>query len=115
MKSNYEERPWGSFETLVETDSYKVKRIQVKPGCRLSLQKHKFRAERWTIVQGEGIVTINDDFINVTYGDSLFIETGAIHRVENKSDLDLVFIEIQIGSYFGEDDIIRIEDDFGRV
>lgn len=111
-----ETRPWGSFTILDESDKFKVKRIEVLPGKRLSYQKHQQRAEHWFVVQGKAKVTLNDEEILVGAGRSIDIGTGDAHRVENP-DLSetLVFIETQTGTYFGEDDIERLDDDFGRA
>jgi mannose-6-phosphate isomerase-like protein (cupin superfamily) len=92
-----------------------VKRIVVHPGKRLSLQRHRMRSEHWFVVRGEGMVTLGEARIPVKEGSSLDIPQGAAHRVQNVGDSPLVFIEVQRGDYFGEDDIERIEDDFGRV
>ena len=112
---NYiEERPWGSFENLLEEDYCKVKRVIIKPGQRLSYQYHYKRDECWVIVQGAATVTLDDKIHTFIEGDVVQIEYGTKHRVENKSEQDLIFIETQTGTYFGEDDIVRIEDDYGR-
>lgn len=108
-------RPWGSYTVLQDPSTFKVKRIEVKPKKRLSLQYHKKRQEHWTIVQGTAKVTIGEDTKVMTRNDQAYIPLEAIHRVENVGDDKLIFIETQIGSYFGEDDIIRIEDDWGRT
>ena len=113
---NYiEERPWGKFENLLETDYCKVKQITVYPKQKLSYQYHEHRAERWVIVQGEAIVTINDFDYTKVIGDAVKIPKGAKHRIWNPGDVNLIFIEVQTGAYFGEDDIIRLEDNYGRV
>lgn len=109
-----EERPWGSFIVMEEGPSYKVKRIVVNPGHRLSYQSHKKRDELWIVVKGEAIVTIDDKEKTVPYGYSVKIKRNQKHRIENKDKENLVFIEIQTGTYFGEDDIIRFEDDYKR-
>ena len=109
-----EERPWGSFEHLLDTDYCKVKRIIVKPGQRLSYQYHHKRSEAWVIVQGIATVTLDDKEIAYTIGEIVDISVGTKHRVENRQDEDLRFIEVQVGTYFGEDDIVRLEDDYGR-
>ena len=115
MNLNYKEkRPWGSFEHLLDCDYCKVKRIIVKPGQRLSYQYHHERTEHWVIVQGEAIVTLDGDEYEYHIGDVVEIPVTTKHRVENKFNKDLIFIETQTGSYFGEDDIVRIEDDYGR-
>jgi mannose-6-phosphate isomerase-like protein (cupin superfamily) len=108
-------RPWGYFVVLSDETDHKVKRIVVDPGKRLSLQRHRRRAEHWHVVRGEGLVTRGADQIPVGEGDSLDIPMGAIHRVQNVGSAPLVFIEVQRGDYFGEDDIERFEDDFGRA
>lgn len=112
----YEERPWGSFTILDEADDYKVKRIEVLPGKRLSYQRHRNRAEHWFVVRGSAKVTLNGVELLVNAGSAVDIAAGEAHRVENPSGNELlVFIEMQTGSYFGEDDIDRLEDDFGRA
>ena len=108
------ERPWGSYVVLDEATGHKVKRIAVQPGKRLSLQVHRFRSEHWFVVQGSGAVTLGDSLLTVGPGDSVDIPVGAAHRAENTGDSEFVFIEVQHGESFGEDDIVRIEDDFGR-
>ena len=110
----YEERPWGSFEHLLDEDYCKVKRIIVKPGQRLSYQYHYKRDECWVIVQGKATVTLDDKVFTYLEGQVVQIEYGTKHRVQNEEEEDLIFIETQTGNYFGEDDIVRIEDDYGR-
>jgi mannose-6-phosphate isomerase len=110
----YDERPWGSFTVLDEGENFKVKRIEVLPGKRLSYQKHAQRAEHWMVVAGAGLVTLNDEEIVVRTGETIDIPIEAKHRVENQGKGKLVFIEIQRGDYLGEDDIVRFSDDFGR-
>lgn len=108
-------RPWGSFTVLDEGDNYKVKRIEVLPGKRLSYQRHSRRAEHWFVVRGTAKVTLNGIEILVKTGETVDIALGDAHRVENQNANDmLVFIETQTGDYFGEDDIVRLDDDFGR-
>lgn len=109
-----EERPWGSFIVMEEGPNYKVKRIVVKPGQRLSYQSHKQRDELWLVVKGKAIVTLDDKEKEITYGKSVKIKKNQKHRVENRETEPLVFIEIQTGKYFGEDDIIRYQDDYKR-
>ena len=107
-------RPWGHYEVLQETPFFKVKCIWVTPGKRLSYQRHERRAEHWYIVQGEAEVTLNGTISHHVPGDTVEIKTGDLHRISNVSDIDVIFIEVQTGTYFGEDDIERVEDDFGR-
>ncbi len=111
----FEHRPWGSFYILDAGSDFKVKRIEVLPGKRLSYQRHAKRSEHWFIVRGTAKVTLNGEQIIVVAGGSLDVPVGAAHRVENPdTDVTLVFVETQTGSYFGEDDIERLDDDFGR-
>ena len=109
-----DERPWGNFTVLDEADHYKVKRIEVFPQKRLSYQKHKHRSEHWMIVAGSAKVTIDGCELVVETGGTVDIPAGAAHRIENVGTEKLVFIEIQRGTYFGEDDIERLQDDYGR-
>jgi len=108
-------RPWGWFETLTISDRFQVKRIFVKPGAALSLQSHHHRSEHWVIVEGTARVTINDSVQLVTEGQSVYIPLGAVHRMENPGKLPMTLIEVQTGSYLGEDDIIRYEDIYSRA
>jgi mannose-6-phosphate isomerase-like protein (cupin superfamily) len=110
-----DDRPWGSYVVLDEAAHYKVKRIVVRAGKRLSLQIHKKRSEHWFVVEGSGRVTVGEGLVDVTVGDAVDLPVGTAHRVENTGDVDLVFIEVQHGESFGEDDIVRLEDDFGRT
>jgi mannose-6-phosphate isomerase len=111
----FDRRPWGTFTVLDEGESFKVKRIEVLPGKRLSYQRHTRRAEHWYVVRGTAKVTLNDVEILVNSGSAIDIARQDAHRVENPSDDELlVFIEVQTGDYFGEDDIQRLQDDFGR-
>jgi len=107
-------RPWGSYEVLVDTEGYKVKRIVVKPEGRLSLQKHFHRNEHWIVVSGTATVTVDEDRFLVRPNESTYITMGQMHRLENEGKIDLVMIEVQVGEYTGEDDIIRVEDIYGR-
>ena len=107
-------RPWGFYKVLADEPDYKVKRIVVYPGQRLSLQKHQKRTEHWYVVSGEGIGTLDGQRLNKKGGESVNIPSGSAHRIENPGIVDLSFIEIQTGDYFGEDDIERLEDDYGR-
>ncbi len=110
-----EERPWGAFTILDEGKNYKVKRIEVHPQKRLSYQKHARRSEHWMIVVGRAKVTLDGRETIIESGGTIDIPIGAAHRIENVGSEMLVFIEIQRGSYFGEDDIQRLQDDFGRL
>ncbi len=107
-------RPWGSYQSIDTGDRHQVKRIVVKPGGRLSLQKHHHRSEHWIVVRGTARVTVNDLIKNVHENESIYVPIGATHRLENPGKIMLELIEVQTGSYFGEDDIIRIEDDYRR-
>ncbi|WP_019555773.1 mannose-1-phosphate guanylyltransferase/mannose-6-phosphate isomerase [Thiomicrorhabdus arctica] len=107
-------RPWGTYEVLLDTAQYKIKRIIVKPGCKLSLQKHFHRNEHWIVVSGTATVTVGEKISLVRPNESTYIQMGEVHRLENQGKIDLVMIEVQVGEYTGEDDIVRIEDVYGR-
>src|SRR3954471_6215945 len=110
----FDQRPWGSFTVLDEGENFKVKRIEVLPGKRLSYQRHSRRAEHWYVVCGTAKVTLNGSEILVKAGQSIDIGIGDAHRVENPGSSEtMIFVEVQTGDYFGEDDIERLEDDFG--
>ena len=109
-----EERPWGFYEILLDTDYTKVKQITVNPGQKLSYQYHEKRKECWTIVKGMSTIILNDEKVFRNQGESITIALGAKHRIINETDEPLVFIEVQTGESFEEEDIIRIEDDYGR-
>lgn len=109
-----EERPWGKFFVIQNEKKYKLKRIEVNPGERLSYQFHNKRSEAWSVVEGSGLVTLNDKEFIVKYGDTITIDKLTKHRIHNNTDSLLVFIEVQMGTYFGEDDIVRIQDDYKR-
>jgi mannose-6-phosphate isomerase len=111
----FDRRPWGSFTVLDEGEGFKVKRIEVSPNKRLSYQKHARRAEHWFIVRGTAKVTLDGKEIFFSESEAVDIPLGTAHRVENPTDALLVFIEVQQGDYLGEDDIVRLEDDFGRT
>jgi mannose-6-phosphate isomerase len=111
----FDRRPWGTYTVIDEGSTFKVKRIEVLPGKRLSYQKHSQRAEHWFVVEGTAKVTLDGNDIVVATGEAIDIPTGSAHRIENPSTENLVFIEVQRGSYLGEDDIVRLQDDFGRV
>jgi mannose-6-phosphate isomerase len=110
----FDRRPWGTFTVLDEGPTYKVKRIEVLPGNRLSYQRHSRRSEHWMAVAGRARVTLDGREIFLSAGQTVDIPIVAAHRIENVGDSLLVFIEIQQGSYFGEDDIERLQDDYGR-
>ena len=115
MKSiESEERPWGRFFVIHDEPQYKIKRIEVEPGGRLSYQYHHKRSEAWTIVTGNGIITLDGVAKEYSKGQTVTIQQGVKHRIENKGKEKIVFIEVQTGTYFGEDDIVRIEDDYNR-
>lgn len=107
-------RPWGSYKVLHEDEGYKVKRIIVKPNSRLSLQKHKHRNEHWVVVKGTATVTNGDKTFDLLENQSTYIPAGELHRLENKTDQEVIIIEAQVGSYVGEDDIERVQDDYQR-
>lgn len=107
-------RPWGSYESVDNGERHQVKRIMVKPGGRLSLQKHHHRAEHWIVVRGTARVIVNEAVKTVHENESIYIPMGAVHRLENPGKITLELIEVQTGSYLGEDDIVRIEDDYRR-
>lgn len=108
-------RPWGKYEILLDADNVKVKRITVDPGGKLSYQYHHKRSETWILIEGTGHFTLNDNVQICTVGDVLQIPQGAKHRIENTGEQPIIFIEVQRGTYFGEDDIVRIEDSYGRA
>ncbi len=108
------DRPWGWYEVLQEAATHKVKSIHVSPGKRLSYQRHQKRSEHWYVVDGSGEVTLDGKVQLVSAGSVIQVSQGALHRISNTGTIDLIFIEVQTGTYFGEDDIERVEDDFGR-
>ena len=112
--NKYDRRPWGSYTVVDEGADYKVKRIEVLGQKRLSYQRHKFRGEHWYVVAGTGTATLDGQDYEVKVGEAIDIPLGAAHRMANHGDTLLVFIEVQRGSYLGEDDIERLQDDFGR-
>jgi len=107
-------RPWGTYTILENNDNYKIKRIVVKPGKRLSLQKHFHRSEHWIVVSGTAQVTVGDEVTLIRPNESTYIPMGEIHRLENPGKVDVILVEAQVGSYLGEDDIVRLDDDFKR-
>ena len=110
----FDERPWGSFQVLDEGPTYKVKRLEVKPGQRLSYQYHNHRAEHWVIVAGRALITLDDVVHERNATESIEVGQGVRHRIENPGPDPMTFIEVQTGTYFGEDDIVRLDDDYGR-
>jgi mannose-6-phosphate isomerase len=116
MTSDHDERPWGNYTVLDEATDYKVKRITVLAGKRLSYQRHARREEHWFVVHGAGRVTLEGEESNVFPGAAVDVPVGAAHRIANTGEIQpLIFIEVQRGNYFGEDDIVRLEDDYGRA
>ena len=107
-------RPWGGYLVLADEDDHKVKRLTVTPGQRLSYQTHARRSEHWFVVAGTGVVTLDGEPVPVAPGTAVDVPLGTAHRIENTGADDLVFIEVQHGDYFGEDDIVRLDDDYGR-
>jgi mannose-6-phosphate isomerase len=115
-EGEFSERPWGNYTVLSDDASdHKVKRIVVHPGRRLSYQRHAKRAEHWFMVAGTAQVTLDGTVTELTQGQAIDIPMGAAHRIANEGADDVVFVEVQHGTYFGEDDIVRLEDDFGRA
>ena len=114
MRGERDERPWGSYEVLEESASYKVKRLEVKPGARLSLQRHSRRGEHWVVVQGIADVVCGDCELQLKEGEHIHIPAETNHRLGNSSTSPLILIEVQLGDYLGEDDIVRLEDDYKR-
>jgi mannose-6-phosphate isomerase-like protein (cupin superfamily) len=109
------ERPWGGFQTIDEGEGYKVKRLVVEPGRRLSLQQHRFRAEHWVIIAGRPRIIVGARARRLRARETVDVPRGAWHRIENPGKSQVVIIEVQHGPYLGEDDIIRRADDYGRV
>ena len=107
-------RPWGTYQTLVQDNGYQAKIITVNPGGRLSLQKHFKRSEHWVVVGGTPTITVNENVCEYRIGEYIFIPLEALHRLENFSDEPAKIIEVQVGSYLGEDDIVRVEDIYQR-
>ncbi len=107
-------RPWGFYRVLADEPDHKVKRIVVYPEKRLSLQRHQFRQEHWYMLSGHASVTRGEEQVPLKHGESIDIPKGVLHRIQNVGSGDLTFIEVQSGEYFGEEDIERVEDDFGR-
>jgi mannose-1-phosphate guanylyltransferase/mannose-6-phosphate isomerase len=107
-------RPWGSYDSIDSDEFFQAKRLIVSPGAVLSLQSHKRRAEHWVVVRGTATITLNDDEFELGVNESTYIPVGAVHRIANKSNEPVHIIEVQCGDYFGEDDIVRYEDNYGR-
>jgi len=107
-------RPWGSYDSLDSDDGFQVKRLIVNPGGVLSLQKHAQRAEHWTVVKGKARITLDDKEFDLSVNESTYIPIGAVHRIANPFDEPVHIIEVQCGDYLGEDDIVRLEDNYGR-
>jgi len=107
-------RPWGYYESLTLDRRYQVKRIVVEPGEKLSLQKHFHRAEHWVVVTGSALVTRDSERLTISENEHIYLPLGCIHRLENVGRIALTLIEVQVGSYLGEDDIVRLEDQYGR-
>ena len=110
-----ENRPWGSFTVLDEGEGFKVKRISVNPGHKLSLQYHHHRSEHWTVVQGEASVTLGEDLKQLKINESIYIPLKEKHALANEGEELMQLIEVQVGDYLGEDDIVRLEDRYGRI
>jgi mannose-1-phosphate guanylyltransferase/mannose-1-phosphate guanylyltransferase/mannose-6-phosphate isomerase len=108
-------RPWGHYEGLIMGERFQVKKIQVRPGQKLSLQKHFHRAEHWVVVSGTAVVTRDAEEILLRENESVYLPLGAVHRLANPGIIPLTLIEVQVGSYLGEDDIVRFEDTYGRT
>lgn len=114
MESNKVIKPWGSYQTIYGDENTQVKIIKISPSHRPSYQYHFKRTETWVVVCGEGTLTLNDNVSHVKKGDVIFVAKEAKHRVQNTGSEDLIFVEVQMGEYFGEDDIVRISDDYAR-
>ncbi|MFZ6649786.1 cupin domain-containing protein, partial [Undibacterium sp. TJN25] len=108
-------RPWGHYDSVDSGEHFQVKRIVVKPGAQLSMQMHRYRAEHWIVVKGVAIVTKGEQLLTLLANQSVYIPVGVKHRLENRGETDLELIEVQSGSYLGEDDIVRFDDIYGRV
>jgi len=115
MKYEVESRPWGMYEVLLDAKECKVKRITVAPNSKLSYQYHNKRRENWTVIKGNLTIVLDDEKVFRKEGESIKIPLGSKHRAWNETDELVQFIEVQTGTYFGEDDIVRIEDDYNRI
>jgi mannose-6-phosphate isomerase-like protein (cupin superfamily) len=114
VRGETDERPWGRYEVLEEGGGCKVKRLEVKPGARLSLQRHSRRGEHWVVIQGVADVVCGDRELQLKEGGHIYIPPETNHRLGNSTDYPLALIEVQLGDYLGEDDIVRLEDDYSR-
>lgn len=114
VRGETDERPWGRYEVLEESPGFKVKRLEVKPGERLSLQRHSRRSEHWVVVEGIADVVCGDRELQLKTGEHIHIPPGTNHRLGNSTKTGLALIEVQLGDYLGEDDIVRLEDDYER-
>ena len=112
---DFDQRPWGNYKILLTERDCQVKRIEILPHARFSLQKHARRAERWIVIAGSGVATVGKKKRPVSPGSYIEVPRGEVHRMENTGEKPLVFIEVQNGDYLGEDDIVRLEDDFHRT
>lgn len=108
-------RPWGSFQVLAEGSGWKIKRLEILPGKRTSLQRHAHRSEYWTLLEGEAIITFGDWVGTAKPGDAFTVPRGVLHRIQATGSTPLVLAEVQVGPRVEEDDIVRVSDDFGRV
>ena len=115
MRGEFDRRPWGTYEVLEESDGYKVKKIVVDSGQRLSLQSHKQRSEHWIVTSGIALVTVDDTEHTVGPNEYIHVPIGARHRIQNPGTEPMVFVEVQCGVYLGEDDITRYQDDYQRA
>ncbi len=109
------QRPWGWYQTIAESPGHKVKRIHVHAGQQISLQMHHQRAEHWVVVRGTALVTVDAVVVEMTVGQHIDIPLGAVHRIANRTTAPMELVEVQFGSYLGEDDIVRLQDDYGRT
>ena len=122
-KGNFEEgkknkkdfRPWGSFTSIEKGSTWQVKKLELKPKASISLQMHKYRSEHWIVVNGQAKVELDDKISFLNKNESTYIPSGSTHRLSNPGNVPLILIEVQSGTYIGEDDIVRFEDDYGRV
>ena len=114
MSEEIVQKPWGTYQNLLDSDECKVKKLVIKPNQRPSYQYHYKRTEVWVVVQGQGVVTIDEADTEVGPESIVLVPVMSKHRIKNTGSEDLIFIEVQLGSYFGEDDIVRVSDDYGR-